>query len=376
MRLENFEGWDDFQDEDLFATMSQNELEKDEEDLPENSDSEDQPEEEGEEVEIEEQEGSSEDLFTTSEDFVEGEQSSSDISDEDEPEGYTKKFYSYLKNKGFISDEEEPEEISDEYIEDKLNSKVENSIEEMLTSLPEPVKQLNRYVMNGGNVEDFLQEIMKNRQTEISADMDIEQEKNQISVMRNKLSKEGYDEDYIEAQLEFLKTSGNLEKLSKKEFEKFKAEKESYLQKIAEAKRQERVQEEINIKESKKNITTFLQKEQYVGDLKISNKDKTELANYLEDKNVTLKNGTNITSFQKDLFYDMQNNETLRLQVAMLLKNRNEDGTLNFEGIKKDIKTKQTKSLKEDIQRSKKKNPSTSNTQGRKQRNFYEYMQL
>ena len=84
-----------------------------------------------------------------------------------------------------------------------------------------------------------------------------------------------------------------------------------------------------------------------------SKEDKKELPSYMNDRTVKLQNGTVITQMQKELFYDLPRNEKALIQLATLLKNRNDDGTFNFDSIVKSTKTKVTQEVRQEIRRNK-----------------------
>lgn len=381
--LETFDGWDNDSSMDLFAELEQSDNSVDTSDdemegadEAEDTDSDDEnigeghdSDEEGGEEEPSEKEV---DLFKQAEEEEDEDEDPSDDSLSD-----YKKIGKVLFEKGLIDLEEGediPEEGQEDFIIEKLSNKVDDTIEEMLVSLPEPVKQLNRYILNGGDVETFMKEMNKSYNTEDLSSLDIDKEQNQKKIMKAKLEKEGYDDDYISAQLEFLVNTGNLSKLSRKEHERIKTEKDGALAKMAEDRKQQRIEEERRLKEDKINLTESLKKTDAIGELEVSLKDKTSLPSYIKDKNIKLKNGTTITEFQKDLFSEVHTNEKLSLQLAILLKNRNPDGTLNFDSIKRKVKTQETKKFKKDLRRSSKNSTSNSSESGkRKIKPLWEY---
>lgn len=384
--LETFDGWDNDSSMDLFAELEQSENsvdtfddEVEEVDETEDTDSDDESIEEDSDADEEEPSEKKKsdkevDLFKQAEEEEEDEED--EDSSDDSLSDY-KKIGKVLFEKGLIDLEEGediPEEGQEDFIIEKLSNKVDDTIEEMLVSLPEPVKQLNRYILNGGDVETFMKEMNKSFNTEDLSSLDIDKEQNQKKIMKAKLEKEGYDDEYISAQLEFLVNTGNLSKLSRKEHERIKTEKDGALAKMAEDKKQERIAEERKLKEDKINLTESLKKTDAIGELEVSLKDKTSLPSYIKDKNIKLKNGTTITEFQKDLFSEVHTNEKLSLQLAILLKNRNPDGTLNFDSIKRKVKTQETKKFKKDLRRSSKNSTASSAESGkRKIKPLWEY---
>jgi hypothetical protein len=85
----------------------------------------------------------------------------------------------------------------------------------------------------------------------------------------------------------------------------------------------------------------------------------------MNDKTVKLQNGTTITQMQKELFYDLPKNEKALIQLATLLKNRNEDGSFNFDSIVKSTKTKVVQEVRQELRRNKSSILGNSTTQSK-----------
>ena len=110
-------------------------------------------------------------------------------------------------------------------VKDYFEEAVENRFTESIKELPESVKNIVKYAVNGGNITNLLNNMFKNRANGVSEDIDIEEESSQITVVKQKLIEEEYDEDYITSQIEYLKDSGKLKVTASKYFEKYKADK-------------------------------------------------------------------------------------------------------------------------------------------------------
>ena len=85
----------------------------------------------------------------------------------------------------------------------------------------------------------------------------------------------------------------------------------------------------------------------------------------MNDKVVKLNNGNTITTMQKELFIDLPKNEKALIQLATLLRNRNEDGTFNFESIIKKAATEVSRTVKENIRRNKSSIPASTTSKNK-----------
>lgn len=262
-----------------------------------------------------------------------------------------------LKEKGLIDFELEEgteltPEIAEEILEDSFEEKVEQKIKDLFDELPQVVKDLNTYVLKGGDVKQFFNTIAKQNEVGITPDIDLSEEANQELVIRNHLKSEGYDEDYIESQIEFLKDSNKLERIAEVHFNKWKKNYEKERAKLVEEQKERERREKENRREFKKEITNFINETENLNGLKLSKEDKKVLPQYMTDRSIKLENGNVITPMQKDLYEALRDKNKVVL-LAKLLKNG-----FNFKDIELNAETKVTKKIKENIRRSKIGTPS------------------
>lgn len=305
--------------------------------------------------------------------FFNFEDTEDENSNEDEPsksknsssaESVSVSTVNFLIERGLLEYElEEGQELDEdtalEILEDNFDNKVDTKIQEMFSELPKELKALNKYVLNGGDMGEFISKLNTGGKISgITANLDINTEKNQELVLREMYKNEGMDQDFIDAQIETLKDSGRLANLAKKKFEKWKEEDIKY------AEQEAREQEEF-VKEQKQKQRQFFQGlkasvSEGIGGIKLSNKDKTEIPFYMTDVSVKV-NGQTVTPFNRDLMQVLQNQEA-SIQLAKLLRDRKKDGTFDFTQVEKDITTKVAKEVKDNIRRNKEKpNRSTDN---------------
>lgn len=297
-----------------------------------------------------------EDLFNTP--IVNQEPSEQEEDDEEEQEDSKEKtldnvsVINDLKRRGLINfeleeDEELTEDLAGDLLEDSYEKAIDEKIKEKLQGLPDHSKNLMEYMLKGGNPKDFI----SSNNTSLSEDLDMDKESDQELVMIDKLKREGNDEEFIKSQIEFLKDSGNLKRQASREFEGFvenkKATDKANLKRIEDNKIAAREAE----RKSKRELEEFIGKEDNLEGLSIPTRLKKELPSYINDKSVLLNNGTSITEMQEELFYNIPKNKKAMVQLASLLKNRNEDGTFNLDNIARKEETKITKKVKQEIRR-------------------------
>ena len=275
-----------------------------------------------------------------------------------------------LKEKGFIDYElEEGEELTDELagelIEEKFDESVDSKVKELLTELPDDKKQVVQFLIKGGNLDELIS-TLTSKDVLIKLDIDLEKEENQISTLQKLLKLEDKDEEEIDSEIDYLKDSGKLKLMTEKKFNKYKSEQKNKQDELVKNQEETLENEKKSIKQSKLKISTFLNSNEEVDGIKFSKDDKKQLPSYMNDKNIKLNSGASITQMQKELFYELPKNEKTMIQLATLLRNRNEDGTFNFDSIIKSSKTKVVQEVKNGVRRNNMSIPGSSSTKNNK----------
>ena len=314
-----------------------------------------------------------ENLFSKTE--IENEDFVDDKNKDDNPDVIAEKsqnifILNKLKEKGFIDYElEEGEELTDELaeelIEEKFDESVDLKVQELLTELPTDKKQVVQFLIKGGNLDELIDTLTSDN-VSIKLDIDLEKEENQISTLKKLLKLEDKDEEEIETEIEYLKDSGKLKLMTEKKFNKYKVEQKNRQEELVKEQEEALENEKKVIKQSKLKISTFLTSNEEVDGIKFSKDDKKQLPSYMNDKTIKLGNGATITQMQKELFYDLPKNEKALIQLATLLKNRNEDGTFNFDSIAKSSKTKVAQEVRSEIRRNNTSIPGNSTSKNTK----------
>jgi len=263
-----------------------------------------------------------------------------------------------LKEKGIIDfeleeNQELDEDTANELLEDKLEEAVENRVEELFTGLPDVVKQIVKYAKDGGDLDNLFQNLAKTKQVPINKNLDLSDERNQELVIRTTMQQEGNSEEEINSLIDYYKETGKLESISQVKLEKFLEKQKKQERRLLQEQQQQ--EEQQRIKEEKLRITQELKNKDEITGFKLDVKDKKELPSYLLDRKIKLENGGVISEFHKDI-YEVMANQTTALQLAKLLRNRNEDGTFNFSNIETIAKTKLAKEVKDNLRRTKSSN--------------------
>lgn len=271
-------------------------------------------------------------------------------------EPQSKAVLSYLKERGLISfeeDEDYEDEDPEHLIEDKFQEALDNKVKDLFEELPDVVKQLNSYVLKGGDINSFLKEVTKSSSQGISETMDIESEKDQETIVRETMKADDNDPEIIEAQIEFLKDSGKLGLFAKRDFNRWKKNSEKARQDLVNKQKEREEQAKIQIRQTKKRMSEYLSSNETIGSISLDRSDIKDIPSYINDRSVKLQNGSYISQLQKELYYDLPQNEEAYLQLAALMRNRNEDGTFNFKAIQEGAATKVSKEIKDNVRRKK-----------------------
>lgn len=285
------------------------------------------------------------------------------------------KLINSLKNRGLINfeledGEELTEERAEEILEDSFENMFEGRLEELFEGVPKVVKDLNKFVINGGDVNEFLQKVSANNATTVKRGMDLQNKENAKAVISEGLAAQGYDQDYIDSQIEFLETKDLLERDAKVHYDKWEKEKDAeeaaVLQSRTEAKNKEKTQRRA----LKNKVVDFLAETKEIDGYKISKEDKKVLPNYMSDRTVQLENGAYVTGLQKDLMRVL-NSPTGSVQMAKLLRAATENGELNFEDIGRNVKTNVTQEIRENVQN--RSTIVTNSANGNKKRPLHSY---
>jgi hypothetical protein len=269
----------------------------------------------------------------------------------------------FLKEKGLVDYElEEGQELSDndaeDILEDSWESALEKEVEATIKELPEELKQLIKFATKGGDVGDLLGKMVQHATSGINKNSDIENEDVQVLAVTMDLRNQGYDQEYIDDQIEFLKEKDKLEGIAKKSFDKIVAEQEAETAGQVERQKQVLENKKKAAREYRSNITSHINSLEDAGGLPISKQDKTVLPTYISEPTVELQDGRFVSEMQADLFKVMADKDKIVL-LAKLLKS-----DFDFSAIERKKQTQAARGIKDEIQRADKTQTITSSSSG------------
>ena len=255
----------------------------------------------------------------------------------------------FLKEKGLVSYELEEgteltNDIADEILEDSYEASVDAGVAEAIKDLPEAVKELIKFVNKGGDYTQMLGNLAKQSVSGISKDTDMDVENNQILVLTQDLKDQGYDEEFIQGQVDYFKESGKLKGIADKLFTKVLAKQENELTQRSAAQAAIKADNKEKQRVYKSEITTQLGSLEDIKGVVLNKQDKENLPSYISDANVKLQDGRVVTKFQQELFSVFGNKEKTIL-LAKLIKS-----DFDFSSIANKEITKYSKTIKENIQ--------------------------
>ena len=261
---------------------------------------------------------------------------------------YFNDLYADLKDKGIIKNVElEDGEVLTadrllEIQEEEFNIEVQNRVDSFAENIiGQDGVDLMKFLRDGGNIKDYVT-AMKN-----SPDMptgSIEDESYQEQVVTSQLRVEGWSDEDIQDQIEYLASSGTLKKrasfFEKNLKEKIQKNKEKMLQ-AQETKRlaaeQKRNEFEGNLKD------TLSTKNDFFGFRVTPAKQSTILKN-ITTPTITLEDGNQITKLQDDLAKAFNDPEKL-VALSIVL-----DNNFDFSSLERKIASQKAKDVKKNIE--------------------------
>ena len=271
----------------------------------------------------------------------------------------------FLKEKGLVDYElEDGKELSEEeaehLIEDSWEKALEVEVEATIKDLPQDIKDLIKFASKGGDVGELLSKMVQHATSGITKNSDIENEDVQVLAVTMDLRNQGYDQEYIDSQVEFLKGSGKLGNISKKSFDKIIAEQEAETAGQVQRQKDNVEFRKKQAREYKTNITTHINSLNEMGGLPISKQDKTILPTYISEPTVELQDGRYVSEMQADLFKVMADKDKIVL-LAKLLKT-----DFDFSAIERKKQTQAARGVREAVERVDRKELSNSESGGHK----------
>lgn len=266
--------------------------------------------------------------------------------------------FNMLKDKGIIDyelddDEELNDDTASDIIEDSFDKAVDNKFSEVLGNLDDERKELIKFISKGGNL-DVLASFVGNKNSSIN----IEKESDQEKLIKKHLTETEFgDSDEIDAQIQFYKDRGTLEKQAKKIFENIEKNQLADRQKALKSQEENIRKNKEQQRKYRQTLVDTLESNSEINDITFNRRDK-DLPNYINEPTIQIKDSDRkITPFYRDL-YTAMNDPKKMLVLAKIIKN-----DFDFSSIKNKAISTKTKEVKDNIERSKKDKTSVKSSQ-------------
>lgn len=234
-----------------------------------------------------------------------------------------------------------------QFIEEGLEAAMDLKIETLTKGLSPVAKNILKIASKGEDVDAYIASLVE-EDDEFPTDLDMSDEENQIYVLRSKLKAEGNDEEFIDTYIENLKNNNKLKSVADKEFnrqleiqKKKQADEQKRIDTLAKEKREKEFQ-------YKSSLSDILKKNAVVSGVKLSNKEISELPDYLSRTTVEIAGGRKITPFYQDFIEILKDNENTLL-LAKVVKDIKAGKGLS--SIQASVESDTTKKFRTTIQR-------------------------
>ncbi len=194
-----------------------------------------------------------------------------------------------------------PEKAKELY-EGHINGKVDSNVDTLLGDLPDSVKNFNKFVLDGGDPQAYLNAMMPQQGGVITKGMDLKSEANQIMLASQNFKDMGFDDETTAQQIEGLKAAGKLEAVATARYTKWDAEDNVRIQKVQEAHEDAKKNLATKSAEASANTQKYFTDNKEVYGIKFSDKEAKELPSYMTQATVELENGQRITPVYRDLY--------------------------------------------------------------------------
>lgn len=165
------------------------------------------------------------------------------------------------------------------------------------------------------------------------ADLDLSEERNQVSVLKQALSDQGFDPEDIETEVERLKNYGDLESVAAKHHKVLVKKEAAKLQQLEQQSQRELQQKAAIRNQYIQNVQAVLQdkvKAKEFDGIPINPKLAAELQDFLLVDKYKTTSGETITDFDKSILeLKRPENHEMKVKVALLLKILEKDPTLS-----------------------------------------------
>ena len=230
------------------------------------------------------------------------EEGAAEPEDKDDKDFYTT-LAKELKENNVFSSIELPE--GDITYEDFINlqdaeveARVDEAFEAFFEEMDEDGKEFLKFKKNGGKSSDFIKVIGNGLDID---KFDADNIKQQEAIVEFYLLNDGKDEEEIETQLDYLKTSGKLAKMSEKYFNTIKKVEKENKEKLIKYQEESAKKKEKDIKEFNARIKSVITSTDKVGAFPISKADHKLLTDFITSPTIKVGKNSFIPQFNASL---------------------------------------------------------------------------
>lgn len=295
---------------------------------------------------------------------------------EEEEEGDSSSIFSTLTKELFKlnvftqDDDEEDVNITtpEEFLERFQNEKKKGAIEivnNFIGQFGEDYQQAFQAIfVKGVNPKDYFGTYSN---IESFSEMDLSQENNQVAVLRQALTDQGFDSEDIDTEIERLRNYGDLETVATKHHKVLVKKEAAKLQQMEQEKEKQLQQQHAVKQQYVQNVQSILQdkvKSREFDGIPVNPKLAGELQDFLLTDKYKLPSGELLTEFDRTIL-DLKRpeNHEMKVKVALLLKVLEKDPTLST--IQKTGITKKSNELFGEVARQASKTSMKSSTSGK-----------
>lgn len=247
----------------------------------------------------------------------------------------------FTQEEGEDIDVKTPEEFLERFRDEQKRGAID-ILDNFLSKFGEDYRRMfDAVFVKGVNPNEYLSSFTKINSVK---DLNLEEENNQIKVLREYYRTLKMDEDQITARITKLKDYNDLADEAKM-YHKILLERESASEQELVSKKEKEIesrrQAEQSTMQSYAEILNDKLKSKEFDGIPLTQKEAQEVFNYLSNKPYKLENGDLLSEFDKDILeLNRPANHELKIKMALLLKNK-----LDLSGIKKTAASKKTDEL-------------------------------
>lgn len=207
-------------------------------------------------------------------------------------------FDAFAEELGWDVDDEDQKPQSIEGLVDYIGQMIEQNSTPQYAD--ERIAQLDAYVKNGGNFEDFYQRQQESLSYE---NMDMEDESNQKAAVREYLRYQGYSDDQISRKIERYEDGDMLEEEAEDAIARLRSIREQQMEMQQRQQEEARQAQEAQAREFMSNLTNSINSLDNIRGISIPKADRKELFDY-----ITKVDADGLTRYQKEFNNNLVNN--------------------------------------------------------------------